>query len=87
MSNQKNKYLAQMAAPLTNPIVLAGTTGAANVAAALVIVNADLQLIIDAISYESTDPTYHRLFLDEMSPPARTSLYKILTDMKALMIP
>lgn len=86
MTNQVNRYLAEMAAPLSNPLAFTSTTGAANVAAALVIVNADLQLLIDAVSYESTDPTYHRLFLDEMSPAARTSLYKMLISMKALMV-
>lgn len=44
---------------------------------------ARVQLLIDAISYEATDPDYHRLFLDEMSPVCRDSLYAILVALKA----
>lgn len=80
-----NTKLAAMAAVMTNPLTFAPTTGQA-AATMIVTVNANLDLLIQAISYEETDPTYHRLYLDEMSPVARTSLYKMLTDMKAVSL-
>lgn len=72
-----NTKLAAMAAPLQNPITFTAMAGVNTVG------QSNVQLLIDAISYEGTDSTYHRLYLDEMSPPCRTSLYKILTDLKA----
>ena len=68
-----NSKLAADAAGWANPIDFAG---AAND-------QARVQLLIDAVSKESTDPNEHRLFLDEMSPACRTSLYVMLTALKA----
>lgn len=76
MSNVNTK-LATMAAVLENPLTFTDSDGDELVA------QANVQLLIDLISYEGTDPTVSRLFLDEMSPPARASLYKILVDLKA----
>lgn len=72
MSNVNSK-LAQEAVGLANPIDFATpSTDPLKV-----------QALIDAISLEATDPDQHRLFLDEMSPAARTSLYVILVALKA----
>lgn len=72
-----NSKLASMAAVLENPLTFADAAGD------MADVQANIQLLIDLISYEGTDATVKRLFLDEMSPAARTSLYRILTDLKA----
>ena len=44
---------------------------------------ARVQLVMDLISYESTDPDVKRLWLDEMTPACRLSLYKVLSVLKA----
>ena len=72
-----NSQLAAMAAVLTNPITFTAMAGDEAVG------QANVQLVIDAISLEETNPTEHRLYLDEMSPTCRTSLYRILVDLKA----
>lgn len=42
-----------------------------------------VQQLIDMIKLEATQPlTQHRLWLDQISPTARVSLYKILTDLQ-----
>lgn len=71
-----NSKLAQMAAVLENPLTFTASAGT------IATVQANIQLVIDLISYEGTDPNVKRLFLDEMSPAARTSMYKILTSLK-----
>ncbi len=82
MANKKNSKLTQAIAVVKNPITFASTTGQA--AAVMAVTNAaNIQLLIDAVSYEETDPTFHRLFLDEMTPQCRISLVRMLTDMKA----
>lgn len=43
----------------------------------------DIQELMDLVAAEELNATTHRLFLDEMSPAARISLYSILTAMKA----
>jgi hypothetical protein len=68
-----NSHLAAAAMGITNPIDFA--TPATN--------KDKVQALTDAISKEGTDPTYHRLFLDEMSPAARDSLYVMLVALKA----
>lgn len=68
-----NSKLATEAAGITNPIDFAGAADDP----------ARVQLMIDAVSAEATDPDYHRLFLDEMSPACRTSLYAMLVALKA----
>lgn len=72
MSNV-NSHLAAAATGITNPIDFAGAASDA----------ARVQLLIDAISKEATDADDHRLFLDEMSPACRDSLYVMLVDLKA----
>lgn len=71
-----NSKLAAEAQGIENPIDFAGAASP----------SARVQLLIDAISKEATDPDDHRLFLDEMSPACRTSLYVILTAMKGDII-
>lgn len=80
--SELNTKLAAMAAVVENPITFTSSTGAANVAAAVATTDANIQLIIDLISLEGADGTTKRGNLDEMSPTARITLYKILTDLK-----
>lgn len=68
-----NTKLAQEASGIVNPFDFAGAADDP----------ARVQLLIDAISKEETDPDDHRLYLDEMSPACRTSLYVILVALKA----
>lgn len=68
-----NSKLAAEAAGIENPIDFAAAASP----------SARIQLLIDAISLEATNPDEHRLFLDEMSPACRTSLYVILTAMQS----
>jgi hypothetical protein len=75
MSN-KNRYLEEQAAVLESPITFTPGVGDSDV-------SNNVQAVIDLISYEGTDPNVKRLFLDEMSPAARASLYRILTDLQA----
>jgi len=82
MSNT-NQYLAQQAAVLESPLTFTDTSAAADVATANIGVAANIDSFIELISYEGTDPSVKRLYLDEMSPAARLSVYKILTDMRA----
>lgn len=81
-----NSKLAAMATGVKNPIAFTSSAGAASTAAMQTTVQANIQLLIDAVSKEGTDATDHRLYLDEMSPIARTSLYVMLTDLKAKSI-
>lgn len=81
--SDKNRYLSQQAAVYQSPIAFTSTTGAADANAAMTTVRANLDKVIDEISYEGTDGTHSRFFLDEMSPQARITLYKIFTDLKA----
>lgn len=69
----KNTHLAANAAGLTNPIDFATPSGDP----------AKVQALIDVISLEQTEQTEHRLYLDEMSPACRDSLYVILVALKA----
>lgn len=69
-----NTYIAVQAAQLQNPIAFSAV-----VTAQAVDVNAEIERIKVALSKEGTDATDHRLFLDEMSPVARASMYAILT--------
>lgn len=80
-----NTKLAAMAAVMVNPITFGSTTGQA-IGPALATMNTNLDLLITAVSKEETDATDHRLFMDEMSPQARTMWYKLLTDLKAKTI-
>lgn len=72
-ANNINSKLAVEAAGIQNPINFAGAADG----------KAAVQLLIDMISKEATQPNEHRLFLDEMSPACRTSLYVMLVDLKA----
>lgn len=71
--SKTNSHLAASSAGITNPIDFA--TPATD--------PLKVQALIDAISLEGTDPDEHRLFLDEMSPACRDSLYVILVALKA----
>jgi hypothetical protein len=75
MSNV-NTHLAAAAMGITNPIDF--DTPATNAE--------KIQALIDVVSKEATDPTDHRLFLDEMSPVARDSLYVMLVALKASLV-
>jgi hypothetical protein len=78
-----NRYLAEQAAVYKDsPITFTSTTGSADVAAAVATTDSNIQLIIDMISLEGADADVKRWFLDEMSPAARVTLYKILTDLQ-----
>lgn len=83
--SDKNQYLAQDAAVIASPITYTATGGNMTPTAAVARLQANTQLLIDMISYEGTDATVKRYFLDEMSPTARAVLYKTLTDLKASM--
>ncbi len=72
MSNT-NRYLAAEAATMEQPLDFAGAADN----------KARVRLLRDAIEKEGTDPTDHRFYLDEMSPVARLTLFKMLTDMEA----
>lgn len=84
--SKTNTYLAQQAAVVENPITFTTTAGAANTGAMATIVDANVQLILDLISLEGTDPSVKRGYLDEMSPACRVTLYKVLTDLKLLTL-
>lgn len=68
-----NSHLAAATAGIQNPLDFATPVGDP----------AKVQVLIDAISKEATDPGDHRLFLDEMSPACRDSLYVMLVALKA----
>lgn len=74
---KSNSRLTQLAAVITNPITF--TTSAGSIAT----VQANIDLLSAAIGWEETNPTEHRGFLDEMSPSARATLYKMVTDLRA----
>ncbi len=78
MSNTNSK-LVQQAAVIESPIAF---TSSALPATA----RANVDLVIAMISLEGADPSVARTFLDEMSPQARISLYKILTDLKTAIV-
>jgi hypothetical protein len=80
MSNS-NTYLAQQAAAVENPLTFASTAGQ-DKATTVATTDANIDLIIALISLEGADSTVPRGFMDEISPPARITLYKILTDLK-----
>ena len=79
----KNKYLAQDAAAVENPLSFTSSAGSATVDAAVTTTDNNIQLILDLISLEGAEATIRRGFLDEMSPACRITLYKILSDLKA----
>lgn len=72
--SRTNQYLAGNSAGMVNPITFAGTN------------KAKVAQVTALISMEATDGTDHRLFLDEMSPAARDSLYAILTALEASIV-
>lgn len=71
---EKNRFLAQQASVVSNPLTF--TAGTANT-------NANIDKIIDLISLEGAEQSIPRGHLDEMSPAARIDLYRILIDLKA----
>lgn len=75
MGNINSKLAAEITG-MTSPISAADFAAAADDPARV-------QLLITLMSYESTDPDQHRLWLDEMTPAARNSLIVILTALKA----
>lgn len=78
-----NRYIAQDAAVLTNPIAYTPLTETADVLGyTQAEVFANIDLLMEAVAKEGTDPTDHRLFLDEMSPAARNSLYCMLQGLR-----
>lgn len=84
--SDKNKYLPQQAAALTSPIAFTSTAGAADGAAAMTTTRDNIDKLIAEISLEGTDGNHPRFFFDEMSHPARVTLYKALTDLKAASV-
>lgn len=77
-----NTYLTQDAAVVQSPITFTTTLGAADAAAAMPIVRANIDLILDLVKMEEADASVKRYYLDEMSPACRIILFKILTDLK-----
>lgn len=71
---RKNRYLAQQIAVVANPLTF--TAGTANT-------NANIDKLLELLSYEGTEQSIPRGFLDEMSPAARITLYRIITDLRA----
>lgn len=81
----RNRYIAQDAAVLKNPLTfsqVAITEAGTEVAD----IQANIDKILDALAKEGTDPTDHRLYLDEMSPAARASMYRIIADLRASVV-
>lgn len=68
-----NSEMADNVKGIVNPLNFAG---AANN-------KARVRLLRDTVAKEHTDQTDHRLFLDEMSPACRDSLYAMLNAMEA----
>lgn len=80
-----NTYLAQDAAALGSPIAFTTTAGAATANAAMTTVRANLDLILAALAKEGVNgDDMTRYYLDEMSPAARITMYKIISDLKTL---
>ena len=77
-----NRFLAQDIARIKSPITFTTTAGAADAAAAMPIVRANIDLILAMLSLEEADANVARFFLDEMSPSARNVMYKIITDLR-----
>jgi len=82
MSNLNSKIALQAAEQLS-PITFTATTGAADEVAALTTVRANIDLFLTLIATEGNDEAQQRLFLDQMTPAARTSIYTILLALKA----
>ena len=80
--SKTNRYIAQDAAVLKNPFTFTGVQ-ITQVGTEVATIGGSIDKILTALAKEGTDPTDHRLFLDEMSPAARASMYRILTDLKA----
>lgn len=73
----KNQYVPYDASLLESPITfVTSTNSSANT-------RTNIDLILDLLVTEGADESEHRLFLDQMSPAARTSMYAILTAMRA----
>lgn len=85
MSNS-NRYIVQQANVMSSPIAFTSTTGSANVAAALTTTRANCDKLLDELAKEGVDGTTPRYFLDEMSPVARITLYRIILDLKAASV-
>lgn len=86
MSNS-NRYLAQQIAVYGSPITYTSTTGSATATIALTTTRANIDLLIAMLSLEGAEQSINRYFLDEMSPQARITLIKTLTDLKTVSIP
>jgi len=82
MSNTNSK-LATQAAVLESPLAFTSTSAAATVADANTTTAANIDSFIALVSLEGADQSVKRLYLDEMSPAARLSVYKILKDLRA----
>jgi hypothetical protein len=76
-----NRFMVQQAAVVSSPIVFPSTTGMtqANTVASI---DSSIDLILAMLALEGTEATVSRRFLDEMSPAARITMYKILLDLK-----
>lgn len=84
--SSSNRYIAQDAATLKNPLTFATATIPLASAAEATKIRTSIDLILAALAKEGTDPTDHRLFLDEMSPVARASMYRMLSDLKTSVV-
>lgn len=86
MTNQ-NSYIVQQAEALESPIAFTPTDAAAGddgtETAITAIVRANIDLLLALVAREGSDESDQRLFLDQMTPAARTSLYAILLALKA----
>lgn len=76
----KNQYIAQQAAALENPLNFAASSDSSTVTVA------NIDMVLDLLAQEGMDETDHRLFLYEMSPAARTSMYAIMLALKAATV-
>ena len=80
--SELNSTVLLQAASMTNPISFTTTTGAASANAAMVIVRANIDTLVTVLSRESSNEDQNRLFLDQMTPAARTSMIAILLGLK-----
>ena len=75
----KNTYIAAQAAALQSPITFAAINSGTTARTAI-------DLVLSLLATEGTEIDAPRLMLDEMSPAARTSLYSIMTAMRAACV-
>lgn len=73
----RNQFIEEQAAALESPIAFDGSVNSSATT------RTNIDKVLDLLALEGADENQQRLFLDEMSPAARTSMYAILLAMKA----